>query len=86
MVDKQTRRDVLKLAGAGVIAAGLKPAMGAEQIGASTYPSVSARTGREKFNLGLASYTFRKFTTEQTIAMTKRLGLKYISFKDFHMP
>jgi sugar phosphate isomerase/epimerase len=86
MVDKQTRRDVLRLAGAGVIAAGLKPAMGAEQIGASTYPSVSAKKGKEKFNLGLASYTFRKFPTEQTIAMTKRLGLKYIGFKDFHMP
>ena len=86
MVDKQTRRDILKLAGAGIIAAGLKPAMGAEQIGASIYPSVSAKTGKEKFNLGLASYTFRKFTTEQTLAMTKRLGLKYISFKDFHMP
>jgi sugar phosphate isomerase/epimerase len=86
MAGKQTRRGILKLAGAGVIAAGLKPAMGAEQIGASIYPSVSARTGKEKFNLGLASYTFRKFTTEQTIAMTKRLGLKYISFKDFHMP
>lgn len=86
MADKQTRRDVLKLAGMGVIAAGLKQAMGAEQIGASAYPSVSARKGKEKFNLGLASYTFRKFTTEQTIAMTKRLGLKYICFKDFHMP
>lgn len=86
MVDKQTRRDILKLAGAGVIAAGLKPAMGAEQIGASTYPSVSARKGKEKFELGLASYTFRKFTTEQALAMTKRLGLKYIGFKDFHLP
>jgi inosose dehydratase len=86
MVDKQTRRDVLKLAGVGVIAAELKQAMGAEQIGASAYPSVSARKGKEKFDLGLASYTFRKFTTEQTIVMTKRLGLKYICFKDFHMP
>jgi sugar phosphate isomerase/epimerase len=86
MADKQTRRDVLKLAGTGIIAAGLKPAIGAEQIGASTYPSVPARTGKEKFNLGLASYTFRKFTTEQTLAMTKRLGLKFIGFKDFHMP
>jgi len=82
----QTRRDVLRLAGMGVIAAGLKPAMGAEQIGASTTPSVPAKTGKEKFNLGLASYTFRKFPTEQAIAMTKRLGLKFISFKDFHMP
>ena len=76
----------MKLAGVGVIAAGLKPAMGAEQIGASTYPSVPAKKGKEKFNLGMASYTFRKFPTEQALAMTKRLGLKYISFKDFHMP
>ncbi len=76
----------MKLAGVGVIAAGLKPAMGAEQIGASTYPSVPARKGKETFNLGMASYTFRKFSTEQAIAMTKRLGLKYISFKDVHMP
>ena len=82
----QTRRDVLKLAGMGVIAAGLKPAMGAEQVGATAFPSVLAKKGKEKFDLGLASYTFKKFNTEQTIAMTKRLGLKYICFKDFHMP
>jgi sugar phosphate isomerase/epimerase len=86
MTGKQTRRDILKFAGMGVIAAGLKPAMGAEQIAASTHPSVSAGKGREKFNLGLASYTFRKFTAEQTIAMTKRLGLNYICLKEFHLP
>jgi inosose dehydratase len=55
-------------------------------VGASIYPSVPAKTGKEKFNLGMASYTFRKFSTEQALAMTKRLGLKYISFKDVHMP
>ncbi len=88
MVNKQTRRDVLKLAGMGVIATGLKP----ERAVAGETPSTSLRTGKAessskaKFNLGLASYTFRKFSTEQTIAMTKRLGLKYICFKDFHMP
>ena len=86
MVDKQTRRDVLRLAGIGVIAAGLKPAMGAEQTEISMSPSTPLRAGKAKFNLGLASYTFRKFSTEQAIAMTKRLGLKFISFKDFHMP
>jgi inosose dehydratase len=88
MADKQTRRDVLKLAGMGAIAAGLK----AEKTVAAETPSTSPRTGeakqssKAKFNLGLASYTFKKFSTEQTLAMTKRLGLKYISFKDFHMP
>jgi len=78
MVNKQTRRDVLRLAGMGIIAAGLKPEMAAA--------AETKTTNKTKFNLGLASYTFRKFSTEQTLAMTKRLGLKYISFKDFHMP
>jgi hypothetical protein len=36
--------------------------------------------------LGLASYTFRKFNLDQTLAMTRRLGLKYIALKSFHLP
>jgi sugar phosphate isomerase/epimerase len=86
MVDKQTRRDILRLAGMGVIAAGLKPEIAAAAETKTTGLSTPLRASKAKFNLGLASYTFRKFPTEQTIAMTKRLGLKYISFKDFHMP
>jgi sugar phosphate isomerase/epimerase len=78
MIDKQTRRNFLQLAGVGAVMAGLKPAIGAEATGANP--------GKAKFNLGMASYTFRKFNLEQTIAMTKRLGLKYICLKDFHLP
>jgi sugar phosphate isomerase/epimerase len=33
----------------------------------------------------MASYTFREFPLEQTIEMTRRLGLKRIAFKDFHL-
>jgi sugar phosphate isomerase/epimerase len=36
--------------------------------------------------LGMASYTFRKFTLDQAIAMTKQAGARYISLKDFHLP
>jgi sugar phosphate isomerase/epimerase len=36
--------------------------------------------------LGIASYTFRKFTLDQAIAMTKQTGLKYINLKDTHLP
>ena len=86
MAGKQTRRDVLRLAGVGIIAAGLKPETAAAEEIKAAGPSTPLRTGKAKFNLGLASYTFKKFTTEQAIAMTKRLGLKYISFKDIHMP
>ncbi|MBC7363079.1 MAG: sugar phosphate isomerase/epimerase [Candidatus Aminicenantes bacterium] len=38
------------------------------------------------FSLGLASYTFRAFSLEQTITMTKRLGLEKICLKDVHLP
>jgi sugar phosphate isomerase/epimerase len=86
MFDKQTRRDVLRMAGVGMVAAGLKPTMAIAEVSKDADPSTSLRAGKVKFNLGMASYTFRKFNTEQTLAMTKRLGLKFISFKDFHLP
>lgn len=38
------------------------------------------------FSLGLASYTFRAFSLEKTIAMALRLGLKKICLKDVHLP
>lgn len=36
--------------------------------------------------LGVASYTFRKFTLDQAIAMSKEAGAGYISLKDVHLP
>ncbi len=38
-----------------------------------------------RFTLGMASYTFRKFALDDTLAMTRRLGLHRIAFKDFHL-
>ncbi len=38
------------------------------------------------FALGIASYSFRAFTLDQTIAMTKRLGIERLALKDVHMP
>jgi sugar phosphate isomerase/epimerase len=35
--------------------------------------------------LGLTSYTLRKFTLDQAIAMTLDAGVKYISLKDMHL-
>jgi sugar phosphate isomerase/epimerase len=37
------------------------------------------------FTLGLASYTLRKFPLDQTLAMTKRVGLGSICLKSFHL-
>jgi sugar phosphate isomerase/epimerase len=60
---------------------------------ASSVPS-SALAGATKperdpddgLKLGIASYSFRKFTLDQAIAMTKQTGLKYINLKEVHLP
>ena len=38
------------------------------------------------FKTGIASYTFRKLSVDDTIKAMKRLNLHYISIKDFHLP
>ena len=37
------------------------------------------------FKAGIASYTFRKLSLENTIQALQKLELKYISIKDFHL-
>jgi len=38
------------------------------------------------FTLGLASYTFREFDLEATLAMARRLAFERITLKDMHLP
>lgn len=37
------------------------------------------------FELGIASYTFRKFSIDETLAATRQLGIDKIAFKSFHL-
>jgi len=67
-----TRRQFIRAAGAGVAAS----IVGNSDAGAAA---------GQRLKLGMASYTFRKIGLDDTIAMTKRLGLDYIAFKDFHL-
>lgn len=48
-------------------------------------PMVSA-SGKVRFHLGIASYTFRAFDRAQVIAWCKQLALPYACFKDVHLP
>lgn len=41
--------------------------------------------GGADFKLGVASYSFRKFSRAQAIAMTKQLGTPYLNIKDSHL-
>jgi len=77
----QGRRQFLQLAGAGAAAslAGSNISLG------QTRGSTRRRAGKPLFQLGLASYTLKEFNLDETLAMTKRVGLKYICFKSFHL-
>jgi inosose dehydratase len=75
-----SRRNFLKLAGTGVLAAG------ASSLHAFPVMPVSANKEINTFTIGMAGYTFREFTVEKTIEMMKRVGVSNLSLKDFHMP
>ena len=74
------RRRFLQLAGLGTVAS----LAGTPAASAQTRNAQNNR--RQHFELGLASYTLRKFNLDKTLSMTKRVDLKYIAFKDFHLP
>jgi sugar phosphate isomerase/epimerase len=78
---EQSRRQFIKIASIGVAASLTGASSSVGQVRGS-----QRREGKPLFDLGLASYTLRKFNLDDTLAMTKRVGLKYICFKDFHLP
>jgi sugar phosphate isomerase/epimerase len=43
-------------------------------------------SGAGALKLGLASYSTRKLTLDQTLEAAKALGVKYMTFKDVHLP
>ncbi len=81
---KQTRREFLAAAG-GAAALGAVAGQGGTESAAA-----AERAGGKKpqysFQLGLASYTTRKFSLDETLAMAKRVGLDWICLKSFHLP
>lgn len=80
-MSKTTRRDFIKFAGLGA-AVSLS-----SSIQARANPEQEKVFKRKKeLNLGMASYSFRQFGLEETLAMTKRLGLRRIAFKSVHLP
>lgn len=46
----------------------------------------AARDPFDGLKVGMASYTLRKYSLEDAIAITQKAGVKYISLKDAHLP
>jgi sugar phosphate isomerase/epimerase len=81
MSKKQSRRDFIQMTGAAVAASLVGTS---SSLSAPKEPAQS--TQARLFGLGLASYTLRKFNLDQTLAMARRVGLKYIALKSVHLP
>jgi len=76
------RREFLKSGALGMMAASF------DARGKGHVLSKNSGSGAKaiRFGLGLASYTLREFSLEQTIDMTRRLGLERIVLKSMHLP
>lgn len=70
----------MKFAGAGIALTAISPVE-------STF-AASPQAGSPDMlgQLGLASYTTRKLTLDETIKWARNLGLHHVSLKDFHLP
>jgi sugar phosphate isomerase/epimerase len=53
--------------------------------GVRRLPAATARL-QDDLKLGVATYSFRKFTRAQMIDMVRQLGVIYLSVKDVHLP
>ena len=91
---EQTRRHFLQTLGTGMAASLMgvgvscgqsRPPAGKKQSRFEIRNPRFEMKSKIQFELGLASYTLRKFKLDETLAMTRRVGLKYIAFKSFHL-
>lgn len=71
-----TRRDWLSITGAAGVALSSLERLAAQTI---------EMGGGATIKLGIASYSFRKFSRAEAIEMTKKIGTPYINIKDFHL-
>ena len=79
----QSRRHFLKTTGAAASLAAAGSNWGGHAAAASNAEKRAAK--KLPFQLGLASYTLRKFDLETTLKMTQRVGLTHICLKAFHL-
>jgi len=88
MKQPMTRRDILRASAAAAVAGpGLVIAPQADPSTLNSQPSTTrAADPWRGLKIGVASYTFRSHSVEKCIQGIQKVGLKYVSIKDFHLP
>jgi inosose dehydratase len=80
-----SRRQFLKTASLAVAAAGV----GVRAWGQTSHERIRTADAADATlasRLGIASYSFREFSLDKTLAMTRRLRIKYLCLKSDHLP
>jgi inosose dehydratase len=78
----KSRRQFLKVAGIGILAAGVNSV-----YGSVVSPATAKKTSEaDRFTVGMAGFTFIRLNVDKTIEIMKRTGVTDLSLKDFHMP
>jgi len=76
-----SRRNFLRLTGAGVLASQVPAVLAGNMAGNNMLPDPDI-----PFELGMASYTLREFSLEECISMTGSLGISRLCLKSMHLP
>jgi sugar phosphate isomerase/epimerase len=80
-----SRRDFARL---GLSAAALAPLIGHSSTAQAAAPDSGSRNADPWLGLkvGIASYTFSRFPLDETIRDIRKVGVRYVSIKEAHLP
>jgi hypothetical protein len=79
-----SRRQFVKLAGTGILAAGVTSVYGSEIKPIKESSKFVKPT--DLFSIGIAGFTFIQIPVDQAIEIMKRVGVTNLSLKDVYMP
>jgi sugar phosphate isomerase/epimerase len=77
------RRKFLHQSILGISGTALLPILGKAAVASN---AVSNKEKNNPLQMGIAGYTFKSFSIDQSIAMMKRVGVKNLSLKDIQLP
>jgi sugar phosphate isomerase/epimerase len=81
-----SRRSFFKQAGFGLATAVSAPAFFTGSALAQQAAAATGNNPQDTFRLGIAGFTFCKFTLDQSLVMMKNVDAHYLCIKDFHLP